>query len=123
MKQNASHPQSTPGTTVRKSYPSDISREEFAPIKPLLESARRRTAPRRVDLYDIFCAMLYVLRNGCTWRSLPGDFPKWCTVYSYFSRWKEEREEGNLLGQALKKCGIQIPPENWPQRTRLTADC
>ena len=35
-------------------YPSDISREQFARILPLLESARRRTKPRAVDLYDVF---------------------------------------------------------------------
>ena len=34
------------------SYPSDISREQFARILPTLESARRRTKPRTVDLYD-----------------------------------------------------------------------
>ena len=36
------------------SYPSDISREQFARILPTLESARRRTKPRIVDLYDVF---------------------------------------------------------------------
>ena len=36
------------------SYPSDISREQFARILPVLESARRRTKPRTVDLYDVF---------------------------------------------------------------------
>ena len=37
------------------SYPSDISREQFARILPVLESARRRTKSRTVDLYDVFC--------------------------------------------------------------------
>ena len=32
------------------SYPSDISREQFVRILPTLESARRRTKPRTVDL-------------------------------------------------------------------------
>ena len=32
------------------SYPSDINREQFARILPTLESARRRTKPRTVDL-------------------------------------------------------------------------
>ena len=88
----------------RKAYTSDISRTQFASLLPLLESARRRTAPRKVDLYDVFCAILYLLRNGCAWRALPGDFPKWCTVHSYFQRWGEPRESGiSLLEEALKK--------------------
>jgi transposase len=49
------------------SYPSDISREQFALVLPILESARRRTKPRRVNLYDAFCGVLYVLKSGCQW--------------------------------------------------------
>ncbi len=56
---------------MRPSYPSDISREQFEQIRPLLESARKKTAPRKVDLYDVFCAVLYLLRSGCQWRMLP----------------------------------------------------
>ena len=48
------------------SYPSDISREQFARILPDLESARRRTKPRTVDLYDVFCGVLYLLKSGCS---------------------------------------------------------
>ena len=48
--------------------------------------------------------ILYFLRNGCAWRALPGDFPKWRTVHSYFQRWGEPRESGiSLLEEALKK--------------------
>ena len=42
-------------------YPSDITREQFEIIRPDLENAKRKTRPR--DLYDIFCAVLYVLRG------------------------------------------------------------
>ncbi|WP_418896122.1 transposase [Thiorhodospira sibirica] len=46
-------------------------REQFEPIRGLLESGRKKTAPRRVDLYDVFCAVLYLLGTGCQWRALP----------------------------------------------------
>ena len=65
------------------SYPSDISREQFARILPTLESARRRTKPRTVDLsahsgYDVFCGVLYLLKSGCQWRMLPPrTSPNW----------------------------------------------
>jgi len=75
---------------MKKSYPSDISREQFEIIKPLLESARRKTAP--VDLYEVFCAVLYLLRTACQWRALPGDYPKWRTVHAYFAIWSEPRK-------------------------------
>ena len=65
------------------SYPSDITREQFEPIRPIPESARRRTKPRTVDLYGVFCGVLYVLKSGCQWRMLPVDFPNWHTCYKY----------------------------------------
>lgn len=35
-------------------------------------------------MYEILCAIFYVLHNGCAWRNLPHDFPAWQTVYTYF---------------------------------------
>ena len=60
----------------RKKYPSDITRNQFEAIRGDLEGARKRTRPREVDLYEVFCALLYVLRSGCQWRMLPEGFPK-----------------------------------------------
>lgn len=65
---------------------------------------RRRTKPRTIDLYDVFCGVLYLLKSGCQWRMLPYEFPKWRTVYSYFAQWSEPGPEGgSVLEQALKK--------------------
>ena len=87
------------------SYPSDISREQFARILPTLESARRRTKPRIVDLYDVFCGVLYLLKSGCQWRMLPADFPNWRPCYQYFRQWSERPGPGqdSILEQVLKK--------------------
>lgn len=87
-------------------YPSDISREQIEWIREELEQAKRRTRPRKYDLYDIFCAVLYVLRGGIQWRMLPSDFPKWQLVYYYFSVWSKADEKGvSLLDRLLKKIG------------------
>ena len=107
---------------MRKSYPSDISHAQFEAIKPLQESARRKTSPRRVDLYEVFCAVLYLLRSGCQWRMLPDEFPKWRTVHSYFAIWSEPREGGSLLEQALKKSGWRGPRETGAQRLKRVLD-
>ena len=107
---------------MRKGYPSDIKREQFEVIRPLLESARKKTAPRRVELYEVFCAVLYLLRTGCQWRALSSDFPKWRTVHSYFAIWSEPREGGSLLEQALKKSGWRGPRETGAQRLQHVLD-
>ena len=87
-------------------YPSDVTHEQFKRIKPILETARKKTKPITVDLYEVFCGILYVLTSGCQWRMLPSDFPKWSTCYSYFWKWSQKRDEGktcSLLEEALKK--------------------
>ncbi|MDH1904234.1 IS5 family transposase, partial [Comamonas aquatica] len=88
----------------RKPYASDVSREKFAQIEPLLRSVRRTTKPVTVDLYEVFCAVLYLLRTGCQWRFLPPEFPKWQSVYAYWRKWSEPDQHGvSVLEQALKK--------------------
>ncbi len=79
---------------AKKEYPSDISCEQFEEIRGLLESTRKKTKPRTVDLYEVFCAVLYLLKSGCQWRMLPGEFPKWRTVHSYFAQWSELDQDG-----------------------------
>ena len=73
--------------TKRKSYPSDINREQFEVIRPQLEGFRRVTKPREYDLYDIFCGILYVLKSGGEWSMLPHDYPPYHSVYTYFRQW------------------------------------
>jgi len=87
---------------MRKAYPSDITREQFEIIRYILESAKKVTRPKDYDLYDIFCAVLYVLKEGCTWRGLPHDYPKWQDVYYHFWNWKEEKcGERSVLDRVL----------------------
>jgi transposase len=106
---------------MRKSYPSDISRKQFAEIEALLVSARKITAPRKLDLYDVFCAVLYVLRTACQWRMLPSDFPKWRSVHSYFQIWNERvNNQPSLLEQVLKKIGSTHPYCRWSSRKNVT---
>ena len=100
----------------RQKYPSDLSREQFQQILPLLESVRKRTKPRTADLYEVFCAVLYLLKSGCQWRMLPRDFPKWRTVHSYFAKWSEPGQHGvSVLERALKKSGWRGPNQTGTQ--------
>lgn len=94
--------------TFTHRYGSDITRDQFNLIRADLEGARKHTAPRQIDLYDVFCAMLYTMKNGCTWRDLPSDFPKWQTVYYYWALWTKQENpiEMALLTRVLKKLSL-----------------
>jgi len=108
----------------RTKYASDISKEKFAEIEPLLRSVRRSTKPTTIDLYEVFCAVLYLLRTGCQWRFLPGEFPKWQSVYAYWRKWNEPDQHGvSVLEQALKKSGWRGPRETGAQRLQHVLDC
>lgn len=97
---------------ARQPYDSDVSREKFELVRYLLESARKKTRPRKHDLYDVFCAVLYLLANGVSWRRLPNDFPPWRTVHEYYTQWTSARgSETGLLEQALLKTGEERAAE------------
>ena len=84
----------------RPAFPSDIPREQFEPVRGMLEAARRKTRPRKHDLYDVFCAVLYFLHTGATWRSMPPGFPPWRTMLRDGDR--------TLLESVLEKSGREV---------------
>src|SRR5271170_1781845 len=106
---------------MRKKYPSDLTREQFELVRPLLESIRKKTHPRTLDLHDVFNAVLYVLKTGCQWSALPHDYPKYRTVHSYFMKWSEEKRVGrkkqpSVLEQSLKKISWRGAYVQWTER-------
>lgn len=66
----------------RKGYPTDLTDEQWAEIKPLFVGMRKRKFEKR----ELVNAVLYLVDSGCKWRQLPHDFPNWKTVYSFFRR-------------------------------------
>lgn len=79
---------------MREAYTSDISRRQYEVIAKELEGAKKRTKPREIDLYEVLCAILYILKNGSRWRDLPHDYPKWKSVYYYYMVWTRKNEKG-----------------------------
>ncbi len=72
----------------KKLYPSDISDEQFARMLPLLESVKKKTRPRKLSLYLVLNAILYVLKTSCQWQSLPKYYPYYRNVHYYFTNWR-----------------------------------
>ena len=91
-------------------YPSDITRKQFEKIRYILEDSRKSTRPRTVDLYDVFCGVLYILKSGCQWRMLPKDYLNWTLCYYYFSVWREKKDDQqfSIIEQVLKIDAVHI---------------
>ena len=73
----------------QRSYPSDLSDAEWALLEPQLAPAATGR-PRTRDLREIVDGIFYVLRTGCQWRYLPGDYGPWSTVSYYFYQWRDD---------------------------------
>ena len=77
----------TVSMNTRKSYPSDVSDEEWAFVVPYLTLLPLDAEQRVHDLREVFNALRYLVRTGCSWRYLPNDLPPWAAVYQQSQRW------------------------------------
>jgi transposase len=60
----------------RRSYPTDLSDQEWQILEPLLPEAKPGGRPRVHHSRELLDAIFYVVRGGCAWRVLPhDDFP------------------------------------------------
>lgn len=72
----------------RRAYESDLTDEEWAIVRLLVETEQIGPGPRRsVNLREVVNALLYKQRTGCQWRLLPHDLPPRSTVSGYYQRW------------------------------------
>jgi len=72
---------------TRKSYPSDVTGDEWEFASPYLTLMRADAKQRDHSLRDVLDALRWVVKTGAQWRYLPGDFPPWPAVYQQARRW------------------------------------
>lgn len=65
-------------------YPSSLSNAEWDCLQQFLPPRSPQGNLRRPSLRTVFDAIFYLLRTGCPWCYLPGDFPPWQTIYYHF---------------------------------------
>lgn len=86
-----------------------LTRQQFEAVRPMLEDSRKRTRPRQLDLFDVFCAIMHRDFAGCGWRNLPPGSPGWRSVHTYWVQWSTPRPGGkSLLEEAYEKLGIVL---------------
>lgn len=71
----------------RKTYPSDVSDEEWAFAAPYLTLMSEEAPQRDHSLREVFNGLRYIARSGAAWRLMPHDLPPWYTVYQQTQRW------------------------------------
>jgi transposase len=71
--------------------PSCMTDAEWAVLKPLIPPASPGGRPRKTDMREAMDAILFVLRTGCTWRTLDEPcFPPRSTVYNIFRKFQKD---------------------------------
>lgn len=75
---------------ARRRYPTDLTDAQWAILEPLVPAVKPGGRPATHARREIVDAMLYVLRGGISWRSLPHEYPPWQTVYDYFRTWRDD---------------------------------
>jgi putative transposase len=105
------------------SYPSDLTDDQWAVLALLIGIKTGAGRPLKHDLRQIVNAILYVIRCGIQWRSMPHDFPKWSTVYYHFRKWSVDgtwqklntavrRQERSAHGRTVEPSGAIIDSQS-----------
>ena len=76
-----------PSTRKLRSYPTDVSDEEWEFCVTYLTLRKEEAPQREHSLRAIFNALRWMVRAGCPWRLLPHDLPPWTAVHQQTLRW------------------------------------
>lgn len=74
---------------MSKTYPSDLTDEQWSVLEPHVPPCQHGGRQRKVDIRRVVEGIFYRNKSGCQWRMLPKDFPPWQTVYYYFAQWRD----------------------------------
>ena len=67
---------------IPTNYPSDLTDTQWEVIAEYFPQNGNSDYHKR----SLINAVLYLLDNGCKWRSLPHDYPPYSTVHSFYRR-------------------------------------
>ncbi len=95
--------------------PSRMTDGEWAVLEPSIPPASPGGRPRTTDMREAMDAILFVLRTGCTWRTLDEPcFPPRSTVYNIFRKFQKdgswEKIWQHLRGMLRQELGREASP-------------
>ena len=101
---------------ARTAYATDLTDGQWEKIDALLPAAKggRTGRPRTYAKRDIFDAIFYRLRTGCSWEMLPHEFPPHESVRFHYRRWRDDgtiqKVHDALRGQVRVAAGKEPTP-------------
>lgn len=58
-------------------------------IQEFIPAAKSGGRPRSLEMREVVNAILYIVVGGVQWRMLPKEYPRWQSVYWYFTQWRK----------------------------------
>jgi transposase len=113
---------SMPERPLRKSYPSDLTDDEWevvADMIPVPFWLRGLQEPRHHPR-EMLDAIRYRTRTGCAWRQLPHDFPPWQTTSKCLYRWIADGTIDRIHGALV--CSVRVAEGRNPEPTAGSVD-
>ncbi|MCH8962193.1 MAG: transposase [Bacteroidetes bacterium] len=112
---------------MRKAYTSDLTDAQWQLLEPSIPPARTGRRNRTLDMRETVNAMLYLLKNGCSWRDLPGEFLPWPSVngrkrHLMVEGLPVEVTAANVSDQAGAKLLLSGKKDEWPRLKLLWVD-
>jgi putative transposase len=99
---------------TRPPYPSDLTDAQWRLIAPLIPEAKPGGRPRKYPMREVLNALLYLNREGCSWRALPHDLPHWKTCYNFFRRFEADGTWDTLVAALRVEVRTQLGREPTP---------
>ncbi len=84
-----------------------MSKKQWERIAPLLPGKVGDPGRTACDNRLAYEALVYMAREGCTWRALPDEFGNQETVYRRFARWQEQGVFDKLFDHFLVSRGVE----------------
>jgi transposase len=94
----------------KRLYPIDELWFNFH-VNPLIMNCYSKAGrPKTISNYQVFCALLYVLRTGIAWRDLPPCYGSWHSIYLRFKKGSDRGIWWHIIItlQKLKKIKMAI---------------
>ena len=114
-------------------FPVRLTDAEWAVLEPLIPANRPGGRPPKHTRRSILDAIVYVVRQGVTWRALPEGFPHWNTAFWYFQEWQKDGTWGKVEDALRKKvrlaegresaCAVMQQTSLGEQPTPTTSTC
>lgn len=85
-----------------------LTREQCESVRGLLEVSPSRNHPHEYGMDGVLTAIILLLANGLTWRSLPSTAIPWRVVRRHFLIWTGQRGgDPEILSKALEIVGLR----------------